>query len=230
MTTAAQIPVITVDGPSGVGKGTLSRRIAAQLRWHRLDSGALYRILALAAVDRGIALDRVDEVADLAAGLDIRFLGDSEDDERILVDGRDRAREVRAETTGALASQIAAAPVVRSALLQRQRDFRTPPGLVADGRDMGTVVFADAPLKLYLTATPEERARRRAQQLSSMGVAVIVDDLCKEIRARDERDSTRAVAPLVPAADAIVIDTTALDRLQVFEQVEGLLRDRGWMP
>lgn len=230
MTTTPQIPVITVDGPSGVGKGTLSRRIAAQLHWHRLDSGALYRILALAAVDRGIALDRVDEVAALAAGLDIRFIGDNEDDERIVVDGRDRAREVRAEATGALASQIAAAPAVRSALLQRQRDFRTPPGLVADGRDMGTVVFADAPLKLYLTATPEERARRRAQQLSSMGAAVIVDDLCEEIRARDERDRTRAVAPLVPAADAIVIDTTALDRLQVFEQVEGLLRDRGWMP
>jgi cytidylate kinase len=148
----------------------------------------------------------------------------------VWLDGADVTTAIRSEECARAASRLAVHAPLRAALLPLQRAFAQPPGLVAEGRDMGTVVCADAPLKLYLTATPEERARRRAQQLSSIGVAVIVDDLCKEIRARDERDSTRAVAPLVPAADAIVIDTTALDRLQVFEQVEGLLRDRGWMP
>lgn len=221
-------PVITVDGPSGVGKGTVSRWLAQRLGWQRLDSGALYRILALAADRRGLDLAAVEAVAALAPGLEIVFEGDHEDNERIRVGGEDWTAELRRESTGALASRIAAAPVIRSALLQRQRDFRQPPGLIADGRDMGTVVFPDAALKLFLDASPEERARRRQRQLSSAGQTAIFVDLCAEIRARDERDRRRAVAPLVPAADAVVIDSSQLDRQQVVDRIEVLLRERGW--
>ncbi|HEX4871342.1 MAG TPA: (d)CMP kinase [Nevskiaceae bacterium] len=221
-------PVITVDGPSGVGKGTVSRWLAQRLGWQRLDSGALYRILALAADRRGLDLAAVEAVAALAPGLEIVFEGDHEENERIRVGGEDWTAELRRESTGALASRIAAAPVIRSALLQRQRDFRQPPGLIADGRDMGTVVFPDAALKLFLDASPEERARRRQRQLSSAGQTAIFADLCAEIRARDERDRRRAVAPLVPAADAVVIDSSQLDRQQVVDRIEVLLRERGW--
>lgn len=220
-------PVITVDGPSGVGKGMVSRALAAQLGWPRLDSGALYRALALAAVEAGCALDDGGAVAALAPRLDIRFEGLGEEDERILVDGRDRTRDIRREQTGGLASRIAAAPPVRAALLQRQREFRRPPGLVADGRDMGTIVFPDARLKIFLSASAEERARRRAAQLSRSGQAVIVDDLLKEICARDERDRSRKLAPLVPAPDAVLIDTTALGPAQVLQKVRELLAQRG---
>lgn len=224
------VPVIAVDGPSGVGKGTVSRGLAARLGWHRLDSGALYRILALAAVKAGVPLEDVDAVALLAPKLDIRFTGVSEDDEAILVNGDNLTREVREEATGGLASRIAAAPVVREALLQRQRDFRQTPGLIADGRDMGTVVFTDAVLKLFLDASPEERGRRRLLQLRKAGVDARLDDLSKEIRARDERDRTRAVAPLVPAPDAVLIDTSTLNPTQVFERIEELLKARGLKP
>jgi cytidylate kinase len=222
------VEVICVDGPSGVGKGMVTRGLAERLPgWHRLDSGALYRILALAAVDAGTALDDVQAVAGLASGLDIRFEGATEADEAILVNGRDRVADIRAEATGGLASRIATAPVVRDALLQRQRDFRQPPGLIADGRDMGTVVFPDARLKIFLTASAEERARRRAAQLSARGQVVRLDDLVTELRARDERDRTRAVAPLVPAPGAVEIDTSLLNPAQVFERIDELLKTRG---
>lgn len=229
MNSSSAVPVITVDGPSGVGKGTVSRGLAEKLGWHRLDSGALYRILALAAVDAGVSLRDTDAVAALAPKLDIRFTGDHEDNEAIWVDGRNLRDRVRAEATGGLASQIAAAPAVRAALLQRQKDFRVAPGLIGDGRDMGTVVFPDAVLKLFLTASAEERARRRLRQLSAAGQSAILEDLCTEISTRDERDRTRSVAPLVPASDAILIDTTFLSPTQVAERIDDLLKDRGFL-
>lgn len=220
------IPVITVDGPSGVGKGMVVRGLAQRLGWHRLDSGALYRILAISAQHAGIDLADLDAVAALAPGLDIRFDGSSEEDEFILVNGVDRVGEVRSETAGGLASQIATAPVVRAALLDRQRAFRRPPGLIADGRDMGTVVFPDAGLKIFLTASADERAGRRAAQLSARGQVVILAALSAEIRARDERDRTRVTAPLVPAPDAVEIDTSFLNPAQVFERIDELLKTR----
>lgn len=223
----APVPVIAVDGPSGVGKGMVLRGLAQRLGWHRLDSGALYRILAVSAQRAGIDLADLAAVAKLAPNLDIRFGGSSEEDESILVNGVDLVSEVRSETTGGLASKIATAPVVRAALLQRQRDFRQPPGLIADGRDMGTVVFPDARLKIFLTASAEERARRRAAQLSARGQVVRLADLSAEIRARDERDRTRAVAPLAPAPDAVEIDTSLLNPSQVFERIDELLKTRG---
>jgi cytidylate kinase len=167
--------------------------------------------------------------AALAPQLDIRFTGSHEDNEAIWVDGVNVKDRVRAETTGGLASQIAAAPVVRAALLQRQKDFRVAPGLIGDGRDMGTVVFTDAALKLFLTASAEERARRRLRQLSAAGQTAILADLCTEISTRDERDRTRSVAPLVPASDAILIDTTLLNPTQVAERIDDLLKDRGFL-
>lgn len=195
--------------------------------WHRLDSGALYRILALAAQRAGVDLADLDAVAALAPRLDIRFGGSGEDDESIQLDGVEIVGQVRSETAGGLASKIAAAPVVRDALLQRQRDFRRSPGLIADGRDMGTVVFPDAALKIFLTASADERARRRAKQLSARGEVVRLADLSAEIRARDERDRSRAVAPLVPAPDAVEIDTSSLNPAQVFERIDELLKTRG---
>lgn len=222
------VPVITVDGPSGVGKGMVTRGLALRLPgWRRLDSGALYRILALSATRASLDLADVDTVAALAAKLDISFDGDTEDDEAILVNGVNLVGEIRSETTGGLASMIATAPVVRDALLQRQRDFRQAPGLIADGRDMGTVVFPDAGLKIFLTASAEERARRRMAQLSARGQVVTLVDLSAEIRARDERDRTRAVAPLVPAPGAVEIDTSLLNPSQVFERIDELLKTRG---
>ncbi|MDR3418055.1 MAG: (d)CMP kinase [Nevskia sp.] len=219
-------PVIAVDGPSGVGKGMVTRWLAQQLGWHRLDSGALYRILALAARAAGVNLDDADAVAACAPGLDIRFVGATEADEAILVGGQDWTRVVRAETTGGLASRIATAPAVRAALLQRQRDFRLPPGLVADGRDMGTVVFPDAALKIFLEASAEARAERRWRQLSQAGVNASLIDLCAEVRARDDRDRKRAIAPLAPAADAVVVDSTHMKPDEVLAEIGHLLRQK----
>ena len=202
----------------------VTRWLAAQTGFHRLDSGALYRILALAAVRRGVPLEAVDAVAELAAGLAIEFLGTSEADEAIMVNGENWTREVRNEATGELASRIATAHSVRAALLRRQHDFRQAPGLIADGRDMGTVVFADAQLKLFMDASPEERAARRETQLRKAGIAVNFAALCDEIRARDARDRGRSVAPLRPAEDAYLIDTTGLSPDDVLFRVGALLR------
>lgn len=218
------IPVIAVDGPSGSGKGTVSRILAERLGWSLLDSGALYRLTALAGAARG--LDPGDEPghAALAAGLDARFEADAAGAERVLLDGRDVTRELRAEATGNMASIVAAMPSVRAALLERQRAYATPPGLVADGRDMGTVVFPTAGLKVFLTASAEERARRRYNQLKEKGLAANLAGLSQEILERDRRDSARSVAPLKPAADAVVIDSTGMAIDDVVGRILSLAR------
>lgn len=221
---SADSPVITVDGPSGVGKGLVTRWLATRLGgWHRLDSGALYRILALAAHKRDLDLHDASAVAKLAPQLDIRFTGETEDDEAIWVGQENWTHDVRKESTGALASMIAAAPEVRAALLQRQKDFRVAPGLIADGRDMGTIVFPDAGLKIFMDASAEERAQRRLKQLSAKGIGATLAPLREEIRARDERDRNRPIAPLRPADGSEVVDTTGLSPDQVLARVETLL-------
>ena len=209
-TRTSSIPVITVDGPSGSGKGTISHAVARELGFHFLDSGALYRLLAYAAQQSDIALDDESALAMLAGKLDIRFPAEGEAD-AVLLDGKNVGNDIRTEAAGAGASKVAALPAVRAALLQRQIDFRQPPGLVADGRDMGTVVFPDAEAKFFLTASAEERAERRFKQLKEKGKDAPFEEILADIRARDERDSSRAVAPLKPALDALQIDTTSLD-------------------
>lgn len=223
-----QPPVIAVDGPSGVGKGLVTRWLAHRLGWHRLDSGALYRILALAAHRRELDLHDSTAVAALAPSLDIRFTGETEHDEAIRVDGEDWTHDVRKESTGALASLIATQPAVRAALLQRQRDFREAPGLIADGRDMGTIVFTDAGLKIFLEASADERAQRRLKQLSALGIGATLAALREEIRVRDARDRNRPIAPLIPADGAEVVDTTGLSPDQVLARVETLLERHGF--
>jgi cytidylate kinase len=220
------VPVIAIDGPSGSGKGTVSRLLARRLGWHLLDSGALYRLVALAGIARG--LDPQDEAghAAVAASLDARFDVDGAGGERVLLDGRDVTGELRSETTGSAASRVAAMPAVRAALIGRQRGFATAPGLVADGRDMGSIVFPDAPLKIFLTASPEERARRRHKQLIEKGLTVNLADLSREIRERDHRDANRSVAPLRASDDAVVIDSTNVGVGDVVEQIENLARSR----
>jgi cytidylate kinase len=203
-------PVITIDGPSGSGKGTVARILARRLGWNLLDSGALYRGLALLALERGMNLAQARKVARLADELDISF-DVSGDDTRALMAGRCVDAQLRAESTGEAASQIAQYPDVRTALLSRQRAFAAPPGLVADGRDMGTVIFPNAPYKFFLTASAQERARRRHKQLKQKGISVSLRDLAKEIADRDRRDSERSTAPLRPADDAYHIDSSELD-------------------
>jgi cytidylate kinase len=220
------VPVIAIDGPSGSGKGTIARRVAAALGFHLLDSGALYRLVALSGSRRGLAPDDVAGHAEAARTLDVEFGVDERGEERVLLEGAEVGREIRTETAGAEASRVAAMPPVRTALLQRQRNFARPPGLVADGRDMGTVVFPEAPLKIYLTASAEERARRRHKQLKEKGLTVTIGDLSQEIRERDQRDSSRSVAPLRPAADAVLLDSTGLAIEQVVDQVLELARSR----
>lgn len=222
-------PVVAIDGPSGSGKGTVCSRLARQLGWHLLDSGALYRLLALAATRHGIALENEAALETLAANLDVQFVAAVEGlhGQRILLEGEEVGDELRTEQAGAGASQVAALPAVRSALLQRQRDFRVAPGLVADGRDMGTVVFSDAPLKVFLTASAEERARRRYLQLKDRVPSVTLSSLLEEIRVRDERDTQRAVAPLKPAHDALLLDSTALSIEQVLERILAEVAARG---
>lgn len=216
------VPIITVDGPSGSGKGTVSRILAKRLGWHLLDSGALYRLVALAGLLREFTPDDETGHAALAGGLDVRFEVDAEGAERVLLEGRDFTRELRAETTGNAASRVAAMPAVREALLERQRAFAVPPGLVADGRDMGTVVFPDAPLKVYLTASAEERALRRYKQLKEKGLPANLAGLSQEILERDQRDSSRPVAPLRPAPDAVVIDSTGIAVDEVVDRILAL--------
>ncbi|KPA89011.1 MULTISPECIES: (d)CMP kinase [Pseudomonas] len=215
-----QAPVIAIDGPSGSGKGTIAGLLAKRLGWCLLDSGALYRLLAFAARNHGVDLTNEESLKLLAAHLDVQFIGATDGQpERIILEGDDVTQDIRNESIGAGASQVASLPAVRDALLQRQRAFREAPGLVADGRDMGTVVFPDAPLKIFLTASSEERARRRYLQLKAKGDDVSLSSLLDEIRARDERDTQRAVAPLKPAADAIQLDSTELSIEQVLERI-----------
>jgi len=219
----ATVPVIAIDGPSGTGKGTISRRVALWLNFHFLDSGALYRLLGLAARRGGIDFSNGQALAALARSLDIRFEPvPGQDETAIILNNEEVTDAIRTEDCGSDASLVAAVPEVRAALLDRQRAFRTAPGLVADGRDMGTVVFPDAALKVYLTASREERANRRYKQLIGKGIGVTLDRLLKELEARDARDSGRAVAPMKPAADAVIVDTTALNVEQVFSKVQAL--------
>ena len=212
-------PVVTIDGPSGSGKGTISRALARHLGWHLLDSGALYRLVAVAGMTGGAAPEDSARHAQLAAAMDVRFGSASDGGERVWLDGRDVTADIRAETAGQGASRVAAWPEVRAALLERQRSFARPPGLVADGRDMGTVVFPAAPLKIFLTATPEERALRRYKQLKDKGSDVSLPALSREIAERDSRDQTRQVAPLRPAPDACVIDSTRIEVAEVVRRV-----------
>lgn len=202
---AASIPVVAIDGPSASGKGTVAQRVADALGFHYLDSGALYRTVALAALRRGIDLESRLETSRIALNLNIRFLSG-----RIVLGGEDVSDALRAEEVGVGASRVAAHPEVRAALLDRQRAFRQPPGLVADGRDMGSVVFPDAALKIYLTASAEERALRRYKQLIEKGMSASMSPLLQEIRARDARDSARAAAPLQKCTDAMELDTTGM--------------------
>lgn len=219
------VPVITIDGPSGSGKGTISRMLARELGFQFLDSGALYRLLAFAAQRRGIALDDESALAALSGELDIRFPADGEGD-RVLLDGEDVGDAIRTEAAGGGASRVAALPAVREALLDRQRRFRLLPGLVADGRDMGTVVFPDAEAKIFLTASAEERARRRYKQLKEKGISVVFDDVLADIQVRDERDASRSVAPLRPAQDADLVDTSELDIPATIERLRDFLKNR----
>ncbi|MEX2475421.1 (d)CMP kinase [Marinobacter sp.] len=212
-------PVITVDGPGGSGKGTITQMLARELGWHLLDSGALYRLTALAATRQGVALDNEAGLVAVAASLDVAFEPTEPGEPvKVILAGEDVTVEIRTEATGDNASRVAVIQPVRDALLQRQRDFQQPPGLVADGRDMGTVVFPDAPVKIFLTASAEERASRRYNQLKDAGVDVNIDTLLEEIRVRDERDMNRSAAPLKPADDAQVIDSTGLSIKEVLDR------------
>jgi cytidylate kinase len=212
-------PVVTIDGPSGSGKGTISRAVAARTGWHLLDSGALYRLVALAGIQSGLQAQDIAGHARLAATLDVDFGASPGDTERVSLAGTDVTARIRSEEAGQGASRVASWPEVRQALLERQRAFARPPGLVADGRDMGTVVFPQAPLKVFLTASLGERAQRRYKQLKDKGSDVSLPALSREITERDLRDSTRAVAPLKPAPDADIIDSTGLSIEQVVEHV-----------
>ena len=221
------VPVITIDGPSGSGKGTVAALLAGKLGWNFLDSGALYRLLAFAARNHGVDLTNDEALKVLAEHLDVQF-GAARDGHGmiIILEGEEVTESIRNEQVGAGASQVAALPVVRTALLQRQKAFREAPGLVADGRDMGTVVFPDAPLKIFLTASAEERARRRYLQLKARGDDVNLASLLEEIRERDERDTQRAVAPLKPADDAVQLDSTTLSIDEVLQKILSEVADR----
>jgi cytidylate kinase len=204
------VPIMTIDGPSGSGKGTVARAAAKALGWGLLDSGALYRLVALAGRRAAISLENGPGLAKLAVNFDIRFGSDPAGEELVWLDGDEVTRDIRTEMAGNDASKVAALPMVRAALLERQRRFAVAPGLVADGRDMGTVVFPQAPIKIFLTASPEERAQRRYKQLKQKGVAANLAALSREIAERDQRDSTRAISPLVASDDAVSLDTTGM--------------------
>ncbi len=220
--------IITIDGPGGVGKGTLAQKLAKKMGWQWLDSGAIYRLLALSAIQSSVPADDVDALTKLATVLDVVFsVSADQSDADILLDGHRVNEKIRTETCATFASKAAALEPVRAALLERQRLFATEPGLVTDGRDMGTVVFPKALLKIFLTASATVRAQRRRQQLLAQGVDVSMRELIAEIEARDHRDQTRAIAPLVPAQDSVVIDTSDLSIDRVFETVCDLLAASG---
>lgn len=221
------IPVITVDGPSGAGKGTISHLLADRLGWHLLDSGALYRVTGQACLIENVSWGDHPAVAEIARHLDVRFTLAENGEILVGYKGIDVSADIRTEEGGRGASKVAAIPAVREALLARQRDFMQLPGLVADGRDMGTVVFPDAPLKFYLTASASERAERRYNQLIAKGESVSLARLLADIQERDERDSNRPISPLVPAEDAIVIDSSAMPITDVFERVMFEVQERG---
>lgn len=218
---SGSVPVIAIDGPAASGKGTIAYNVAHVLGFHYLDSGALYRLAALRAIEREIPADDAQALAQLAASVDVTFR-----EGRAVVGGRDVADALRGEQVSAIASRIAVHPAVRGALLARQRAFRAPPGLVAEGRDMGTVVFPDARLKLFLTASAHARAERRHKQLIAKGISVTIDGLLRDIRERDARDTTRAAAPLVAAPDAVSLDTTEMSIAEVTQAVLALYRER----
>jgi cytidylate kinase len=219
------VPVIAIDGPSASGKGTVAQKVALALEFHFLDSGSLYRLVALAAMNSGVDLENVAAVAQIALDLDVSFDGDT-----VMLAGADVTLAIRDERVSGAASRVAAAPPVREALLERQRAFREAPGLVADGRDMGSVVFPDAELKIFLTADASERARRRYKQLMAKGLGASMDALLQEIRERDARDSARAAAPLQKCADAIELDTTQLSVDEAVARVLALYETRASKP
>ncbi|MBL8202525.1 MAG: (d)CMP kinase [Chromatiales bacterium] len=219
-------PVLAIDGPGGAGKGTISRLVADRLGWHLLDSGALYRLVALDAIQRGVALDSEPGLADLASRLEARFLS-ADGNSRVLLNGVDVTDAIRSEAAGDGASRVAALPAVRRALIERQRAFRRAPGLVADGRDMAAVIFPDAGLKVFLTASVEERARRRHKQLKDKGIDVSLSALSRDMVERDRRDSERSIAPLKPGDDARILDTTGMDIPRVVDVVLQWAAERG---
>jgi CMP/dCMP kinase len=221
------VPIATIDGPSSSGKGTISRIVAARVGWHLLDSGALYRLVALGGILQGLDPDDVEQHVALARRMRVEFGSGAAGEERVLLDGEEVTQKIRTEQAGAGASRVAVWPAVRSALTERQRSFAKPPGLVADGRDMGTVIFPGAQLKVFLTASAEERAQRRHKQLIEKGSAASLAALSREIAERDLRDSTREVAPLKPAPDAQLLDSTGLSIDAVVERVLSLGRERG---
>ena len=220
------VPVITIDGPGGSGKGTIAQRVAQQLGWNLLDSGALYRLLGLAAQRHGLPLDNESALATLAEHLDIEFAANDAGEAAVILEGEDVSGAIRSEASGAVASQIAVLPAVRAGLLARQHAFCEAPGLVADGRDMGSVVFPDAFLKVFLTATPEARAERRYKQLKEKGMDANLPALLQDIAERDARDASRSVAPLKPAADAVVLDSTDMSIDAVVQSILKLVTQR----
>ncbi|MAY42741.1 MULTISPECIES: (d)CMP kinase [unclassified Neptuniibacter] len=222
-----QVPVITVDGPSGSGKGTICQLLARELGWELLDSGALYRLVGLAARHHGVELDDEEALVVLAAHLDVQFIARDEDVVQIILEGEEVTDAIRTEVVGSDASIVAAIPSVRDALLERQRAFAEMPGLIADGRDMGTVVFPNAALKVYLDASAEERAERRYNQLINKGLGANLQAILGDIQARDDRDMNRAVAPLKPAADAVILDTTTMSIKEVLAAVMDEARHKG---
>ena len=219
-------PVIAIDGPSGSGKGTICKLLAQAMGYHLLDSGALYRLVALAAEHHGVSMENERALSDIAAHLDVQFLT-SPDGDKVVLEGEDVSLAIRTEAVGMNASRVASLTLVRKSLEERQRAFAEPPGLVADGRDMGTVIFPQASIKVFLTASAEERADRRYKQLKSKGLGASHADILVDIQQRDDRDQNRSVAPLKPAADAVLIDCTHMSIAEVEQEVMTLIKHRG---